>query len=54
MQRTIYYPYGEPTIEPMGQRYLFDGKEREHAGGRTSYDFGGRCLTSHGNWSAVN
>ncbi|MDE6238891.1 MAG: hypothetical protein K2M54_02765, partial [Muribaculaceae bacterium] len=21
-QRTIYYPYGEPTIEPSGQRYL--------------------------------
>ena len=25
-QNTIYYPYGEPTIEPTGQRYLFGGK----------------------------
>ncbi len=41
-----YYPYGEPTIEPEGQRYLFGGKEREHAGGRNSYDFGARTLTS--------
>ena len=41
-QRTTYYPYGEPTIEPTGQRYLFGGKEREHAGGRNSYDFGAR------------
>ena len=42
VQNTIYYPYGEPTIEPSGQRYLFAGKEREHAGGRNSYDFGVR------------
>ena len=50
VQNTIYYPYGEPTIEPTGQRYLFGGKEREHAGGRNSYDFGARCLTPYGNW----
>ena len=49
-QRTIYYPYGEPTIEPTGQRYLFAGKEREHAGGRNTYDFGARCLTPYGRW----
>ncbi len=46
VQKTTYYPYGEPTIEPEGQRYLFGGKEREHAGGRNSYDFGARTLTS--------
>ena len=49
-QRTIYYPYGEPTIEPSGQRYLFGGKEREHAGDRNFYDFGARCLTPYGRW----
>lgn len=54
MQRTIYYPYGEPTIEPTGQRYLFGGKEREHAGGRNSYDFGARCLTPYGRWGVVD
>ena len=53
-QRTIYYPYGEPTIEPTGQRYLFGGKEREHAGGRNSYDFGARCLTPYGRWGVVD
>ena len=42
VQSTMYYPYGEPTIEPTGQRYLFGGKEREHAGGRNTYDFGAR------------
>ena len=47
-------PYGEPTIEPTGQRYLFGGKEREHAGGRNSYDFGARCLTPYGNWGVVD
>ena len=50
VQQTIYYPYGEPTIEPDGQRYLFGGKEREHAGGRNSYDFGARNLTPYGRW----
>ena len=49
-QRTTYYPYGKPTIEPTGQRYLFGGKEREHAGGRNSYDFGARCLIPYGRW----
>ena len=29
---SVHYPYGEPTIERTGQRYLFGGKEREHAG----------------------
>ena len=28
VQKTTYYPYGEPTIELSGQRYLFGGKER--------------------------
>ena len=51
VQETTYYPYGEPTIEPTGQRYLFGGKEREHAGGRNAYDFGARILTPYGCWS---
>ncbi|MDE5554398.1 MAG: hypothetical protein K2J10_04360 [Muribaculaceae bacterium] len=54
VQRTMYYPYGEPTIEPTGQRYLFGGKEREHAGGRNSYDFGARCLAPYGSWGVVD
>lgn len=54
VQQTTYYPYGEPTIEPFGQRYLFGGKEREHAGGNNSYDFGARWLTSYGSWSTVD
>ena len=45
-----YYPYGEPTIEPVGERFLFGGKEREHGGGRNSYDFGARILSS-GAWT---
>ncbi len=53
-QQTTYYPYGEPTVEPAGQRYLFGGKEREHAGGRNSSDFGPRCLTPTGSWSAAD
>ncbi len=53
-QQTTYYPYGEPVIEPAGQRYLFGGKEREHAGGRNSSDFGPRCLTPSGSWSAAD
>ena len=44
---TTYYPYGEPTIEPRGQRFLFGGKEREHAAGRNSYDFGARNLAAN-------
>ncbi len=51
VQKTTYYPYGEPTIGPEGQRYLFGGKEREHAGGRNSYDFGARSLTPYARWS---
>ena len=51
VQKTTYYPYGEPTIEPEGQRYLFGGKAREHAGGRNSYDFGARSLTPYARWS---
>ncbi len=53
-QQTTYYPYGEPTVEPAGQRYLFGGKEREHAGGSNSSDFGPRCLTPTGSWSAAD
>ncbi len=53
-QQTTYYPYGEPVVEPAGQRYLFGGKEREHAGGRNSSDFGPRCLTPTGSWSAAD
>ena len=52
VQQTTYYPYGEPAIEPFGQRYLFGGKEREHAGGNNSYDFGARWLTSFGSWNS--
>ena len=44
------YSYGEPTVEPKGQRFLFGGKEREHAGGRNAYDFGARSLTPFGSW----
>ena len=51
VQETTCYPYGEPTVEPSGQRYLFGGKEREHAGGRNAYDFGARILTPYGSWS---
>lgn len=51
---SIYYPDGEPTIEPTGQRYLFGGKEREHAGGRNTYDFGARSLTPYGRWGVVD
>ena len=47
-ESTTYYPYGEPTIEPRGQRFLFGGKEREHAAGRNSYDFGARNLAADG------
>ncbi len=53
-QQTTYYPYGEPVVEPAGQRYLFGGKEREHAGGRNSTDFGPRSLTPTGSWSAAD
>ena len=49
-----YYLYGEPTIEPEGQRYLFGGKEREHAGGRNSYDYGPRNLTPSANWDSAD
>ena len=51
-QQTVhYYPYGEPTVEPSGQSFLYGGKEREHAGGRNSYDFSARCLISPiGQW----
>lgn len=51
VQKTAYYPYGEPTVEPSGQRFLFGGKEREHAAGRNTYDFSARCLTPYGNWN---
>ena len=47
VQSTTYYPYGEPTIEPRGQRFLFGGKEREHAAGRNSCDFGARNLAAN-------
>ena len=50
MSLSAYYPYGEPTVEPKGQRFLFGGKEREHAGGRNAYDFGARSLTPYGSW----
>ena len=50
IQSAAYYPYGEPTVEPKGQRFLFGGKEREHAGGRNAYDFGARSLTPYGSW----
>ena len=50
MSLSAYYPYGEPTVEPKGQRFLFGGKEREHAGGRNAYDFGARSLTPFGSW----
>ncbi|MDE6703768.1 MAG: hypothetical protein K2K00_08845, partial [Muribaculaceae bacterium] len=51
VQSTTYYPYGEPTKEPTGQRFLYGGKEREHGGGRNSYDFSARCLIAPlGQW----
>ena len=50
IQSAAYYPYGEPTVEPKGQRFLFGGKEREHAGGRNAYDFGPRSLLPYGCW----
>ena len=30
IQSVVTDPYGEPTVEPVGQRFLFGGKEREH------------------------
>ncbi len=54
VQQTTYYPYGEPTVEPAGQPFLFGGKEREHGGGRNIHDFGARCLTPYGNWSVTD
>ncbi len=53
-QQATYYPYGEPTVEPAGQRYLFGGKEREHAGGYNAHNYGPRCLTPTGSWSAAD
>ena len=51
VQTTAYYPYGEPTIEPSGQRFLYGGKEREHGGGRNTYDFSARSLIAPlGQW----
>lgn len=51
VQATTYYPYGEPTKEPTGQCFLYGGKEREHGGGRNSYDFSARCLIAPlGQW----
>ena len=51
IETTTYYPYGEPTKEPTGQRFLYGGKEREHGGGRNSYDFSARCLIAPlGQW----
>ena len=51
VQTTAYYPYGEPTIEPSGQRFLYGGKEREHGAGRNTYDFSARSLIAPlGQW----
>ena len=51
VQTTSYYPYGEPTIEPSGQRFLYGGKEREHGAGRNTYDFSARSLIAPlGQW----
>ena len=51
VQTTAYYPYGEPTIEPSGQRFLYGGKEREHGGGRNTYDVSARSLIAPlGQW----
>ena len=38
-------------MEPTGQRFFYGGKEREHGGGRNSYDFSARCLIAPmGQW----
>lgn len=51
VESITYYPYGEPTKEHSGQRFLYGGKEREHGGGRNSYDFSARCLIAPlGQW----
>ncbi|MBP3536320.1 MAG: hypothetical protein J6J93_02135 [Muribaculaceae bacterium] len=51
VELVTYYPYGEPVTEPAKMRYLFGGKEREHAGGLNSYDFGARFRAPYGQWT---
>ena len=49
-QRTDYYPYGEPWVEPEatasvsagGNRFLFGDKERTRSGGLNEYRFPAR------------
>ncbi len=44
IQRTDYYPYGEPWRYPDGQPYLFSDKELTRADGRHAYTFPARTL----------
>ncbi|MDE5631641.1 MAG: hypothetical protein K2I54_02355, partial [Muribaculaceae bacterium] len=45
-QHTGYYPYGEPWREPVGQPYLFGGKERRRFASLGDSDFHARFLTT--------
>lgn len=44
IQRTDYYPYGEPWRYPTGQQYLYSDKELTRADGRHAYTFPARTL----------
>lgn len=41
-----YYPYGEPWSQPMGQPWLFGGKEREQRHHLGDSDFGARTYNA--------
>ena len=46
-------PFSSLTNKTALSGFLYGGKEREHAGGRNSYDFSARCLISPlGQWGA--
>ena len=45
-QHTGYYPYGEPWREPVGQPYLFGGKEGRRFASLGDSDFHARFLTT--------
>ena len=45
-QKTDYYPYGEPLMEPSGQPWLYGGNERLRMEGMNEYDFNARRYKS--------
>ena len=55
IQRTDYYPYGEPWRYPYGQQYLYSDKELTRADGRHAYTFPARTmLPSIPRWSTTD